>query len=116
MNRSRMPAIRKTTVEQGYGAAHAAERKRWQERLDQGDTVRCACQRADCPHHLTPGCLTVISSSSTWDLGHTDDRTGWTGPECVPCNRSAGARNSRASQSDPMTVRSWCEPMASLPR
>ncbi len=109
----RRPANRRsTTVAQGYGAEHAAERKRWQDRLAEGAVAQCACTRADCPHHDSDRCPTLITASSTWDLGHTDDRTGWAGPECVPCNRSAGARNSRASQSDPMTMRAWCEPIA----
>jgi hypothetical protein len=38
-------------------------------------------------------CAGAIHPNEAWDLGHTDDRTGWTGPEHARCNRSAGGRN-----------------------
>ncbi len=76
----------KSTTDRGYGAAHQRERKKWQRRLDQGAIIGCA------------RCGKPISKHDTWDLGHTDDRTAWTGPECVGCNRSVGGRNGRAAQ------------------
>lgn len=105
-----MKKLLKSTVARGYGAAHTTERQRWQERIDRGELIQCACRRAECEHHDQAACPTIINLESKWDLGHTDDRTDWTGPECVPCNRSAGARNSRVSQANPMTIRAWCEP------
>lgn len=96
-----------STAARGYGAEHREQRKRWQILLDKGHTTPCACTHADCPHH-SGACSVLITASTPWDLGHTDDRRDWTGPECIPCNRSAGARNSRASQQNPMTVRGWC--------
>ena len=59
-----------------YGPAHQAERARWQTRLDAGETILCArgCGRTIDPEH--------------WDLGHTRNRRGWSGPECPPCNRA----------------------------
>lgn len=109
----RAPAPSKpTTVSRGYGVEHRELRDRWVGLLAAGHTVPCACEHRGCPHHAGP-CLTVITSSTPWDLGHTDDRRDWTGPECVPCNRSAGARAARAaSQVQPMTIREWCEPIA----
>ncbi|WP_205849881.1 AAA family ATPase [Nakamurella flava] len=107
-----VPSKPATTVSRGYGVEHRALRQRWSDLLAAGQTVPCACEHRDCPHHAGP-CLTVITSATPWDLGHTDDRRDWTGPECVPCNRSAGARAARAaSQVQPMTIREWCEPIA----
>ena len=71
-----------------YGSAHRAERARWKPIVDTG-SVMCARQ--------APGCVgQPIAPGQDWDLGHTDDRLGYTGPECVPCNRGAGGRNGAA--------------------
>lgn len=88
---------RASTVSRGYGEAHKRERKRWEQRLAGGDIVPCA------------RCGKPIRHGDTWDLGHTDDRTSWTGPECVSCNRSAGAKNSNQAQRSAltMTIREW---------
>lgn len=83
-----------TTTERGYGVEHQAERRRWQTKLDAGETIPCA------------RCGTPINPDPTaWDLGHTDDRTAWTGPECVHCNRSAGAQAKQ--RADRTTRREW---------
>jgi hypothetical protein len=72
---------RPTTAQRGYGAKHQAERARWAPKVDAG-LVDCA----RCNQRLEPG--------RDWDLGHDDnDRTIWTGPEHVTCNRKAGGRN-----------------------
>jgi hypothetical protein len=78
-----MAPVSKTTAERGYDAKHKRERAKYQRRMDRGETFTCA--RCDKP--IDP---------ASWDLGHTDDRTAWTGPECVPCNRGAGGRNGAA--------------------
>lgn len=69
-----------TTGQRGYGRGHKAERARWAPQVDAG--------RVDCAR-----CHEPIEPGRPWDLGHTDDRTGWTGPEHRSCNRVAGARN-----------------------
>jgi hypothetical protein len=69
-----------TRQARGYGRAHDAERKRWAPKVDAG-LVDCA----RCHQPIEPG--------RPWDLGHTDDRTTWTGPEHTTCNRRAGAIN-----------------------
>lgn len=84
---------RASTTARGYGAKHQAERARWERRLKNGHTATCA------------RCGKPIRHGDTWDLGHTDDRTAWTGPECRACNRSAGARNSHGQRQ--LTRRDW---------
>lgn len=77
----------KSTAARGYGSAHQTERRRWQKIINKTPTgIPCA-----------RGCGTRITSEDTWDLGHTEDRTTWTGPECIPCNRGAGGRNGAAA-------------------
>jgi hypothetical protein len=71
---------RPTTAARGYGWGHQAERARWAPKVDAG-LVDCA----RCKERLEPG--------RPWDLGHNDERTAWTGPEHVSCNRKAGGRN-----------------------
>lgn len=70
----------KSTAARGYGSAHQQERERWVPRVDAGG-VDCA----RCSEPIEPG--------RPWDLGHNDDRTGWTGPEHRVCNRRAGGAN-----------------------
>lgn len=63
----------------GYDARHDQERARLAPTVTRGRT-RCA----KCGHLIDPG--------TPWDLGHTDDRTAWTGPEHLRCNRAAAGR------------------------
>lgn len=72
--------MRKRTAARGYGAGHQAERERWRPKVDAGIT-----DCASCGQPIEPG--------RPWDLGHNEDRTGWTGPEHTHCNRRAGGRN-----------------------
>ncbi|MFF3867365.1 hypothetical protein [Micromonospora sp. NPDC001898] len=71
------------TTARGYGHAHQKLREQWRPKVDAG-LVDCA----KCDQPINPG--------DPWDLGHTDDRTAYTGPECQHCNRSAGGRNGAA--------------------
>lgn len=76
---------RESTTARGYGAAHQRERKRWQPIVEAGEAT---CARCNEP----------IEATSKWDLGHNEDRTEWTGPEHVKCNRSAGQANAVAAR------------------
>jgi hypothetical protein len=76
------------TAARGYGGRHQQLREQWQPKVDAG--------LVDC--HATV-CLEVgrrIEPGSDWDLGHTPDRTAYTGPEHPRCNRSEGGRRGAA--------------------
>lgn len=68
--------------ERGYGAEHRRLRAEWAPRVAAGG-VRCA----------RPGCGELIRPDEAWDLGHTDDRTGWVGAEHAACNRAGRPRD-----------------------
>lgn len=74
---------RGTRQQRGYDAHHEAERARWARRLARLGTLLCA----RCLDPARP-----IRNGDPWDLGHTDDRTGYLGPEHPDCNRSAGGK------------------------
>jgi len=95
---------RPSSTQRGYDSTHQAERAKWVAKVATG-TVECArAERGEC---LAESAL--IDPSEPWDLGHTEDRKGWTGPEHVRCNRSAGARNGNrvARERAQMIVREW---------
>lgn len=72
----------------GYTSQHDRLRERWRPKVE-ACTVHC---------HATV-CIEsarLILPGQSWDLGHTEDRTGWTGPEHASCNRSAGGKASHA--------------------
>ena len=73
-------AVRKGTTARGYGSDHQRERQKWVRKVEAG-LVNCG----RCGQPIEPG--------RPWDLGHNEDRTGYTGPEHRRCNRVAGGRN-----------------------
>jgi len=73
-----------TTHQRGYGAPHQQERKRWARLLQQKGALPCA-------RGTSPNCIQLIRPTDTWHLDHSDDRTRYLGPSCVPCNTRAGA-------------------------
>ena len=85
-----------TTSERGYGPAHQRERERWRPIVEAGHAHCARCKRP-------------IPPDGPWDLGHTDDRTSYQGPEHRRCNRSSGGRNgARATNTRRhMTRRDW---------
>ncbi len=84
-----MYRLAKTTA-RGYGHRHQKQRAKWQPTVDAGQAW---CHAALClmgDRWIEPG--------SQWDLGHTIDRTGWTGPEHARCNRCEGSRRRAANR------------------
>lgn len=88
-----------STTTRGYGVEHQTERERWRPTVDAGYAL---CHAATCledSRAITPG--------TPWDLGHTPDRSAWTGPEHRGCNRSEGAtRGNKARANGGHSLRS----------
>ena len=70
---------RGTRQQRGYDANHDRIRAQWAPLVATGD-IRC------------PRCKQPIAPDEPWDLGHSDDRRNYTGPEHATCNRSAGGK------------------------
>lgn len=66
----------------GYDKAHMRERERWRPKVE-------ACS-VHCHARVCLMVVRLILPQQAWDLGHSEDRTTWTGPEHATCNRSAG--------------------------
>ena len=73
-----------TTTQRGYGLAHVKLRAAWKPKVDAGEAMCCAAICLKRSRQIQPG--------TPWHLGHTPDRTAWTGPEHEQCNEADGAR------------------------
>jgi hypothetical protein len=78
--------LRKRIRSRAYGARHRQLRRALAPLVAAGG-VNCA----RCGEPIEPG--------TPWDLGHTDDGLGYSGPEHARCNRGAPHRN--------VTSREW---------
>jgi hypothetical protein len=86
-----------TTTQRGYGHPHQRLRARWKPTVDAGQAF---CHAVIClkpTRHIQPG--------TPWHLGHTPDRTAWTGPEHEQCNESEAARRGNKMRGGPRTWR-----------
>jgi hypothetical protein len=116
-----MPSqARPSTTLRGYGPRHRATRRGLEPFVLAGG-VDCA----RCGEPISPG--------EEWHLGHTDDRTGYTGPEHARCNVRAGAEKATRARwypppppeqqpepaalgaDDPRWRRSWLEELLDVP-
>jgi hypothetical protein len=88
-----------STTARGYGWAHQRKRAQWKPQVDAGQAYCHAvvCLKGD--RWIEPG--------TPWHLGHTPDRSSWTGPEHEQCNESDGARrgNQQRRRAPARTVR-----------
>ena len=100
---------RGTSKERGYDQRHRKLRTRFGQQLKRAGQLPCArcglpvfaVWPLDPPSIHLPKCARKWCQGqcwTDWDLGHTDDRTGYNGVEHTVCNRSAGAVNSNAAQ------------------
>lgn len=76
---------RGSSTARGYDAAHRHLRRAWEARLATGET------------HICAKCGQPVTAADQWDLGHTDNRQSWTGPEHRSCNRKDGQHKATAS-------------------
>lgn len=72
-----------STHARGYGKAHEAQRKAWAPKVARGE--------AECHAVICLEVSRAISPAGEWHMGHTPDRSRWTGPEHPRCNTSEGA-------------------------
>jgi hypothetical protein len=88
-----------STTDRGYGHEHRRERARWKPAVERGDV--------DC-HAIV--CLEPdrrIRPDQRWHLGHTPDRSAWTGPEHERCNTSEGATRGNRERGDALITDEW---------
>ena len=83
-----------TPAARGYGPDHRRMRAAVAPHVRSG---RAVCTRCGKPIRLVRDALGRLVPEP-WDLGHSDDRRTWTGPEHASCNRSAGARKGNAQR------------------
>jgi hypothetical protein len=77
-----------STTARGYGADHKAVREHWRPTVEAGYAM---CHATRCLED-EDGRGRAIPPGARWDLGHTEDRSAWTGPEHQRCNRADGGR------------------------
>jgi hypothetical protein len=98
---------RRPTGQRGYGSPHQKLRARWKPLVDAG---RASCHAVICLMPYGPRVGRAIPPGEPWNLGHTPDRTAYTGPEHEKCNKSDGARRGnrmRGRQQQWITSRRW---------
>lgn len=88
---------KKPAAERGYGYAHQLQRRRVKPIVDRGEAYCHARECLEDSRWIQPG--------TPWDLGHTPDRTTWTGPEHRRCNRVEGA--SRGNRQRSRREKAW---------
>lgn len=98
-----MTTTKVNTTQRGYGSAHQRQRDAWTPKVKTGQVQCHAVICLEPTRRIAPG--------TDWDLGHTPDRTAWTGPEHQRCNRSEGGRRgadvTNGKRATPRHSRTW---------
>lgn len=89
----------KSRQARGYGTAHQREKRRLNPIVKRKGATCCAVRCLMPTRDIPPG-----TESWQWDLGHTPDRTHWTGPEHPRCNRSEGATRGNRQRGNTRTA------------
>ena len=97
-------AQRGSTTSRGYGRPHQKLRASWKPYVESGlvdcHAMECLQEQDGHGRRIAPG--------APWDLGHTLDRTNWTGPEHRRCNRHENAvRTNRKRGQQTRRSRIW---------
>jgi len=82
-----------TTVQRGYGTPHKKLRLQWEPIVDAGQAFCHATICVKPSRRIIPG--------TPWTLGHTADRSAWTGPEHQHCGAADGARRKNRKRRTP---------------
>ena len=90
---------RGTTAQRGYGPEHTRLRAAWKPKVDAGQVMCHAIICLKASRWIVPG--------SKWHLGHTSDRTAWTGPEHEQCSTSDGATRGNRMRGDRRRAGRW---------
>jgi hypothetical protein len=83
----------------GYDAEHERQRKAWAPRVARGE--------AQCHAVVCLEASRTIGRGSEWHMGHTPDRSRWTGPEHPLCNTTEGAKRGAAQRTGLRHSRQW---------
>lgn len=93
-----MARVNGSAAARGYTTTHWKLRAQWKPMAESGQAqchaIICLEERDGRTRWIEPG--------APWHLGHTPDRTGWTGPEHQRCGASDGAR--RGNQQRPRRI------------
>jgi hypothetical protein len=95
------------TAARGYGRPHQKLRAKWKPAVDAGQEF---CRNPICLMPYGPRVGRWIPPGTPWHLGHTPDRTAWTGPEHEQCNiADANRRRAHRPRTSPgwFTSRRW---------
>jgi hypothetical protein len=88
-----------SATDRGYGVAHQKQRRAWEPKVRRGEAE---CHAVKC---LQP--TRAIAPNGEFHMGHTPDRTRWTGPEHPGCNTHEGAVRGNAARKGLRHSRVW---------